>query len=498
MPPYRLWTQLYDAWGPAERSALALHRLRNISIAVAVVGDGQSDITALADLDAQWLQPARVVRVSRPANYAAGDEAWLLVLQAGERLPPHALACFAGAALLRPEALGFYADADVIVGGNRAAPLLKPQADPWLLGSGLLTAGACLFRTAVAVAAAAAPDAVAWRRSAAVSAGAGTLGRLPLMLTHLPAPAPIFHNAHHCCVVPTLPSVSIIVPSAARSAHVLRCLKRIATTTDYPSLDILVAISHRDPDSALQARIIAALENLARVRVVDVDMTTFNYAAANNAAVRQATGDLVLLLNDDVAPLRGDWLKRMVAYIGDSADIVGARLLYGNDIVQHSGVIVGLAHLCEHAFRLAPRHHPGPYGIALLNRQVSAVTGACMLLRRSLYETLGGMDDLFAIALNDVDLCLRAGEAGARIVLAAEVELYHYESLSLGRHYQGSRAALEAVEIARLRERWAGVIADDPFYNPRASLIPGQEFQPAFPPRCSPLSWINGEMPFYA
>jgi hypothetical protein len=116
-----------------------------------------------------------------------------------------------------------------------------------------------------------------------------------------------------------------------------------------------------------------------------------------------------------------------------------------------------------------------------------------MLLRRALYENLNGMDEEFSIALNDVDFCLRATASGAAVKLAADVELFHIESRSLGRHYQGARAALEAVEVQRLRAGWPGMIAADPFYNPQASLETGREFQPAFPPRQTALSWMAGE-----
>jgi hypothetical protein len=116
-----------------------------------------------------------------------------------------------------------------------------------------------------------------------------------------------------------------------------------------------------------------------------------------------------------------------------------------------------------------------------------------MLMRRALYRSLGGFDEAYEVALNDVDFCLRAGEIGARIRFAAGIELFHYESLSLGRHYQGERAALEATEVNRLRQRWAGMIAADPFYNPQASTELGREFQPAFPPRQTGLSWIAAE-----
>ncbi len=499
VPPYTVWTSLYDSWGQIERDALARCPSKP-SIAVAVVGD---DIVGraltVADLDVQWKQPVRIVSVDRPADFQTADETWVLVLGAGERVPPHALACFAHAALRWPEAHVFYADADMMSDGIRAKPLFKPQPDPWLLGSGLITSGGCLLRRSAMARETTASDASAWRLSAALSAGAGALRPIPFILTHLSGPAPVFRNAK-CRYRPTaLPLVSIVIPSAAQSVHVLRCARKLSAMTTYPHLEILVAVSKVDPTNAIQTRIITALGRLPHLRVVDLGLTSFNYAAANNAAVCLAKGDLLLLLNDDVVPVQPDWLQVMVSIVGDlagvQADVVGARLLYGNDTVQHGGVILGLANLCEHAFRLAPRDDPGPYGLAMLDRQVSAVTGACMLLRRSLYETLGGLDESFAVALNDVDLCLRACATGARIVLAAGIELYHYESLSLGRHYENGRAALEAIEVNRLRQRWAGVIANDPFYNPNASLMPGQEFQPSFPPRCSPLSWINAEMP---
>ena len=500
MPPYAVWTSLYDRWGQAECDALSLHRLRRVRIAAVVVGGNLSDRAAtLATLDAQWLQPVRTECIARPAAFVAGIEAWVLVLQAGERVPPHALACFAQAALHRPNAYGFYADADVRSGTTRSVPLLKPQPDPWLLGSGLLTSGGCLFRTGVAAGHGDATDAAAWRLSIASSARAPALKRIPLIITHLPAPAPVFRNVSRHAEPAAWPPVSMVIPSAAQSGHALRCVRQLVTTTSYPDIEVLVAVSHLDTGNASQARVVAALQRLPCVRVIDLGMGDFNYAAVNNAAERQATGELLLLVNDDVVPMRPDWLRDMVAFIGSGnearADIVGPRLLYGNDTVQHGGVIVGLANLCEHAFRLAPRNDLGPHGIAKLNRQVSAVTGGCMLLRRSLYKTLGGLDESFVIALNDVDLCLRAGAAGARIVLAAEVELYHYESLSLGRHYKGSRAVLEAVEVGLLRQRWASMIDADPFYSPSASLMPGHEFQPGFPSRCSPLSWTRGEMP---
>ena len=493
-PPYGVWTTLYDEWLPLRDVLVRLSD--GISIDVAVIGgDAAARVETLASLHRQWVAPARIDVVEQPADWRAGDSAWVLVMQAGEVLAPHGLACFAAALRRDPGALGFYADLDCITAHGRADPLFKPQPDPWLVRSGLLTRGACLFRAGVLHDTAC--DTATWRRAAAISASTSLRG-IPLILTHVPggqseaaANAPVTSSR-------SMPSVSVIIPTSARGGHTLRCLRRVVARTAYADIEILLAVSSIDPGDARQAANLAEAAEFPFVRVLDMQQPAFNYAAVNNKAVRQARGDLVLLLNDDVVPLGREWLQNMVAFVNGGpvqADIVGVRLLYGNGLVQHGGVTLGLANLCEHSFRLSAKTDPGPHGLALLNRQVSAVTAACMLVRRSLYETLGGMDDAFAVALNDVDFCLRAGQVGARVVLAAEVVLIHYESLSLGRHYEGARAHLEAVEVRRLRERWAEKIADDPHYSFSASLEPGREFQPGFPPRNTPSLWCRGDLP---
>ncbi len=490
-PPYDIWVARYDDWRPL-RNGLTL-AVAELPVDVAVIGQDDAGLRAtLESLRAQWVPPASIDVFARPGDWRARSSAWVLVMQAGEVLAPHGLACLADAARRDPDASGFYADLDCITANGRANPLFKPQPDPWLLRSGLLTRGACLFRASTLLGAG--EDAAAWRTAAACSTNTAVRS-VPFILTHVPngqvaatnAPVPGCANS---------PLVSVVVPTSARHGHMLRCLRAILARTDYENIEILLAVSCVDAGDERQAANLAEAARLPTVRVLDLQMAAFNYAAINNAAVRQARGELILLLNDDVLPTERDWLRRMVAFVAGAfhvaADIVGARLLYGNGLVQHGGVTLGLANLCEHSFRLSENVSPGPHGLAMLNRQVSAVTAACMLLRRSLFETLHGMDEAFSVALNDVDFCLRASQLGARTVLAAEVTLIHYESLSLGRHYQGKRAGLEALEVRRLRERWAGAIAADPFYSPSASLEPGREFQPGFPPRATPDSWWQG------
>jgi len=260
-----------------------------------------------------------------------------------------------------------------------------------------------------------------------------------------------------------------------------------------PGLRILVALAQ--PDRAKQT-ILAALRRLPDITIISIPLVDFNYAKVNNKAAAAVDSDYLLLLNDDVAPITPDWLRHMLAHMADPrVGIVGARLLYGNGMVQHEGVILGLANLAEHAGRLRDGATPGPHGIGHITRQVSAVTAACLLIRTSLFRDLGGMDENYVIALNDVDLCLRARQRGFRVVYCAQAALWHYESLSLGRHYRGARAGLEATETRRLRQFWPDAIAADPFYNPQASLQPGREWRTAFPPRGPGFPVTHGNLP---
>ncbi len=497
-PPYDVWVRLYGpplgaAWAPPEPAELMM------SILILGVGQAAQDESA-ASVARQSAAPLRV-HVSRGlGDCLQTGAAWVVVMGAGEILAPHALACLALACRRQPAARGFYADLDHIDGKLLTQPLFKPQTpDSWLLASGLLTRGACMFHRSVVEAAQAAlaemdEDAESWRLALAGRLGDGEFCAISLILTHVPVKMlrPAWPQPAAAPAGGAWPMVSILMPSSCRSPDVVRTLRQIISGTDYPALEVLLAVSCIDPNSRAQNSVLRHVAGMASVRVCDLGMGSFNYAAVNNMAVQQARGELVLLLNDDVAPIEPHWLRRLVASL-PAGGIVGARLLYGNRAVQHGGVIMGLGNLCEHAFRLLPARAPGPHGLARLTRQVSAVTGACMLLRRALYENLNGMDEEFSIALNDVDFCLRATASGAAVKLAADVELFHIESRSLGRHYQGARAALEAVEVQRLRAGWPGMIAADPFYNPQASLETGREFQPAFPPRQTALSWMAGE-----
>lgn len=484
-PPYAVWIDSCesDLPPPPVTSGMA-------PLAVIAGVDGPAVQATCASLAAQTMRSQAPRRVFDEADWRDVAAPWVVLVQGGEVLAPTAMAWFAYAIAANPHAALITADCDLLkADGSRADPLFKPGPDPILLRSFLPIQGACAIRWPQPPPVL--PVSAQQARRVLALLHPDSVVHVPRVLTHIgdeaaplpPEPRAVARRADF------VPSVTALVPSALRRPHVLRCLDRIVNATDYPRFSVHLIVS--DATGASQ-KLLGKVRSLRDLRVLNIDLPDFNYAVANNKAAAEASGDLLLLLNDDVAPLRPDWLSAMVAHMQDPrVGIVGARLLYGNGMVQHEGVIMGLANLCEHAGRLRPGDDAGPHGLGLMDRQVSAVTGACLLIRASLYRDLGGMDERFAIALNDVDLCLRARQTGWRVVYCAQAEMSHYESLSLGRHYAGRRAVLESQEVSRLRGRWQHVIAADPFYSPLASLEPGREWQPGFPPRVAEI--VRGE-----
>jgi GT2 family glycosyltransferase len=471
-PPYNVWLALFSPQLAVAPPAPGLEHQ------IAILG--RDAAARQVSLRALGMSPAVFVECAEDWRFVTAP--WVIILQAGEILSACALAWFAHAAHENPGATFLTADYDTIDAAcGRSNPAFKPAPDKLLLRTGFFARGAAAVR-GCDITDDLPLSATMARQNLAERDGA-SLCHIARILSHIPADGALVPIAPIRRSPGARPRVAAIIPSALRSPHVPKCLGRIVQTTAYPAFSAHVALS--DAAHAYPA-VLRQVRRLPRVHIIEIPQPSFNYAAVNNAAAETLAqqADLLLLLNDDVAPVSPDWLAAMVAHMEDPAvGIVGARLLYGNRMVQHEGVIMGLAHLCEHAGRLRPAGDSGVRGIGMLTREVSAVTAACLLIRASLFASLGGMDNGFAIALNDVDLCLRARAAGWRIVYCAEAVLYHYESLSLGRHYEGGRAALEALEVNRLRDRWGAVIADDPFYNPIASLEPGREWQPAFPPR---------------
>jgi GT2 family glycosyltransferase/predicted SAM-dependent methyltransferase len=277
------------------------------------------------------------------------------------------------------------------------------------------------------------------------------------------------------------PLVSIVVPTRDRADLLARCADGILTRTDYEPLELIVV----DNDSKEPATV-ALLQRLAgdaRVRIIR-HAGAFNFAALNNHAVREARGEIVVLLNNDVDVTSALWLEEMVSHVlRPGVGAVGAKLLYPDGRVQHAGVVLGVGHGAGHFFHGAPGDSPGYFGFLALTRRVSAVTAACMALRRSIYLEVGGLDETnLPVAFNDVDLCLRLGERGYGVVWTPHAELTHFESASRGHDIDPERLARLERDGEYLRQRWPAILEGDPYYNVNCATNQAF-FEPGFPPR---------------
>jgi glycosyltransferase involved in cell wall biosynthesis len=284
------------------------------------------------------------------------------------------------------------------------------------------------------------------------------------------------------------PLVSILIPTRD-SHHILSaCVNSLLNKTTYPRYEILIVDNQSsDPET------LSYLETLTRdprVRVLRYDLP-FNYSAINNFAVRQARGEVICLLNNDIEVITPDWLGEMVAHaMRPDIGAVGAKLLYPDDTVQHGGVVLGLGGIAGHAFHRLPRSAPGFAGRAIIGQELSAVTAACMVMRRDVYELAGGFEEgHLKVAFNDVDFCLRVKRLGYRIYWTPHALLYHHESKSRGIDDTPEKRARFASEVAYMRANWAEWLDDDAAYSPNLTLDTG-DFALAFPPRVS-KPWIT-------
>jgi GT2 family glycosyltransferase len=208
------------------------------------------------------------------------------------------------------------------------------------------------------------------------------------------------------------------------------------------------------------------------VRVLTYEQQGFNFSSINNFAAAHAKGEYLLLLNNDTKIINGDFLEELLGYgMRPDVGIVGARLYYGDDTIQHAGVILGLGGMAGHAFVQFPKYDPGYFCRIITAQDLSAVTAACMLVRKSVFDEVGGMSEDLAVAFNDIDFCLKVRTTGYLVVYNPYVELYHYESKSRGLEDTPEKLERFQKEIAVLEAHWPEIFTKpDPYYNPNLTL----------------------------
>lgn len=277
------------------------------------------------------------------------------------------------------------------------------------------------------------------------------------------------------------PLVTVIIANKDHKEDLQRCIEALQTKNQYSNLEILIVENNSETEEIF-AYYHQLQESDPRIRVITWKReseihsggSSFNYAAIHNFAVQHASGEYLLLLNNDTEVIDSDFLISMMGYAA-RADVgaVGARLLYPGDTVQHAGVIVGVEGVAYHQFLEYAAGDPGYMGRAVISQDVSAVTGACLLIRKDIYLQVGGMDERLAVSYNDVDLCLKLRDLGLRVVYDAYAQLYHFESRSRGYEDSPEKQARLAREFEYMKNKWEKYMGTDPYYNPNLSLKNG-------------------------
>lgn len=453
---------------------------------------------------------------------------WIAVLGANDQLAAHAVGFLAQAIADNTQARLIYSDEDKIdERGSRYDPYFKPSWNQDLFYSHNLAAHLCAYRKALAEAAGGFQEGFDGALDYDLTLRCVELIK-PHQIRHIPwvlyhcrahrqhsepdtkdnvntASALRALTAHFSRVgiaasaesteyglrvkyaIPSSPPlVSLIIPTRNGLDLLRQCVDGITTRTRYPNFEVIIVDNGSDDPQTLAY--IGSLALQPRFTVIQ-DSRPFNYSALNNQAVSAAKGEIIGLLNNDIEVISPDWLDEMVSHaLRPEIGAVGAKLLYPDGTFQHGGIILGINGCVGHAHKGFPKDSPGYFGRANLISNYSAVTAACLLIRKNLYFEVGGLnEEHLAVAFNDVDFCLRIAEAGYRNLWTPYAELYHHESATRGTDKSATQKARLTAEEEYMRTHWGKWITSDPAYSPNLTLE-HENFSYAYPPRTSDLS----------
>ncbi len=265
------------------------------------------------------------------------------------------------------------------------------------------------------------------------------------------------------------PLVSIIIPNKDQIHILKKCIDSLYEKTEYKNFEVLVVENNSIESETFDYyhEIQKKHPNLKVLHYKDV----FNFSAINNFAAKQANGEMLLMLNNDIEIINGNWLGEMVSIgLQKNVGIVGAMLYYPNDTVQHAGVITGLGGYAGHSHKYHPRGKSGYMFRLSCVQNLSCVTAACLLVTKEAFYAANGLDEEFTVAFNDVDFCLRIRNMGYQIIFTPYAECYHHESISRGSDKSGTKKERFDGERNRLKNRFGDSLLHDPFYNPNLTL----------------------------
>ncbi|MCB1754916.1 MAG: glycosyltransferase family 2 protein [Gammaproteobacteria bacterium] len=267
----------------------------------------------------------------------------------------------------------------------------------------------------------------------------------------------------------TPPLVSLLIPTRNMLEVLQSCVESIINITAYKNYEIIILDNQSDEEETL--RWLDFIQQHPKIRVLKYDKP-FNYSAINNFGARHAKGEILALVNNDIDVLNPEWLGEMVSQaIRPDIGCVGAKLFYPDRTIQHAGVVLGIGGVAGHIFKGINEREGGYFSRALLTQNYSAVTAACLLIRKDIFEKTGGLDEEnFRVAFNDVDFCLRVKELGYRNLWTPYAQLIHHESKSRGYEDTPEKKKRFLSEVARMKLRWSADLAHDPAYSPNLTL----------------------------
>lgn len=507
--PYGAWVRRFDTLSEATRHAIAEHAadpalppitvvmriaagqemaavasLKALQVqifarwSVVVQTDTACDATALATLRRAAAEDARIT-IDQGSGTAVGAEGPVLLCEPGVLLRKHGLYLFAVAMADEPSLRLAYADEDRLDAQGRACdPFFKPDYSPELLRSQPYL-GPCVLLAPGILKSIGLPDALQQGGVAAVAtriarAGApGSVAHIPHIAYHVqgkPAPQAPGVSTPSLEALSPPPSVSIIIPTRDKVAFLRPCLESIAAVTDYPAERIEIIVVDNGSTEAATLTYMRAEAAAGRIRLLR-DRAPFNFARLNNCAARIATGEILVFLNDDTVVIEPGWLHVLTGFAAQPEHgAIGCKLLYPDGTVQHGGVVLGIGGAAAHSHVGLAADDPGYHGLANATHETSTVTGACLAMRRALFEELGGFDEHLPVTFNDTLLCLDAMARGYRNLYVGMALLTHHESKSRGQDNTPSKLAAFRRDGMYTRRRHPRVMRTDPYYNPNLSL----------------------------
>lgn len=282
-----------------------------------------------------------------------------------------------------------------------------------------------------------------------------------------------------------LPLVSIIIPTRNNPDLLRKCIISIRNKTEYKNYEIIVV--DNNSDDLQQLNYLKEIQEIPNIKVLS-DKRSFNFSAINNKAVESTKGEYICFLNDDTEVISPNWLSEMLSIgIQEKVGAVGAKLLYPDNRLQHGGIILGIGGIGSHSHKNVPLGSQGYFNRAGLIQEFSAVTAACMLISKRIFNKVGGFnEDNLAVSFNDVDLCLKIRELNYRIVWTPFAELYHHESISRGKDDVNTNDRFKK-EIDYMNNKWDKWLKNDPAYSLNLTLNT-EDFSLAWPPRVDKLN----------